>query len=76
VRGWPLAGGGAWQGWRAIFAGSGEPDAKGLLDLLAKITGLRAPAMKIPHGVALGVAYVESAFSRLWGKSRRFRWKA
>ncbi len=41
---------------------------KGLLDLLAKITGLRAPGMKIPHGVALGVAYVESAFSRLIGK--------
>src|SRR5258708_38539068 len=40
----------------------------GLLDLLAKITGFRAPAMKIPHGVALGVAYVESAFSRLVGK--------
>jgi dihydroflavonol-4-reductase len=41
---------------------------KGLLDVLAKITGLRAPTMKIPHGVALGVAYVESAFSRLIGK--------
>jgi dihydroflavonol-4-reductase len=41
---------------------------KGLLDLLARITGLRAPGMKIPHGVALGVAYVESAFSRLIGK--------
>jgi dihydroflavonol-4-reductase len=41
---------------------------KGLLDLLAKITGLRAPTVKIPHGVALGVAYVESAFSRLIGK--------
>jgi dihydroflavonol-4-reductase len=41
---------------------------KGLLDLLAQITGLRAPGMKIPHGVALGVAYVESAFSRLVGK--------
>lgn len=41
---------------------------KELLDTLAKITGLRAPAMKIPHGVALGVAYVESAFSRLIGK--------
>src|SRR4029077_10339132 len=44
---------------------------KGLLDLLAQITGLRAPAMKIPHGVALGVAYVESAFSRLIGKEPR-----
>jgi dihydroflavonol-4-reductase len=41
---------------------------KGLLDALAKITGLAAPSMKIPHGVALGVAYVESAFSRLVGK--------
>jgi dihydroflavonol-4-reductase len=41
---------------------------KGLLDVLARITGLRAPAMKIPHGVALGVAYMESAFSRLIGK--------
>ncbi len=41
---------------------------KGLLDALAGITGLRAPAMKIPHGVALGVAYVESAFSRLMGR--------
>jgi dihydroflavonol-4-reductase len=41
---------------------------KQLLDALARITGLAAPAMKIPHGVALGVAYVESAFSRLIGK--------
>ena len=41
---------------------------KGLLDTLAEISGLTAPAMKIPHGVALGVAYVESAFSRLFGK--------
>src|SRR5882672_5942260 len=41
---------------------------KGLLDLLAQITGLRAPGMKIPHGVALGVAYVDTMFSRLMGK--------
>ena len=41
---------------------------KGLLDLLAEITGLRAPWMKIPHGVALGVAYVDTVFSRLMGK--------
>jgi dihydroflavonol-4-reductase len=41
---------------------------KALLDLLAEITGLSAPSMKIPHGMALGVAYVESAFSRLVGK--------
>jgi dihydroflavonol-4-reductase len=48
--------------------GSENLTLKGLLDLLAQITGLRAPGMKIPHGVALGVAYVESAFSRLVGK--------
>jgi len=41
---------------------------KELLDTLAKITGLRAPGMKIPHGVALGVAYVDTAFSRLIGR--------
>jgi dihydroflavonol-4-reductase len=41
---------------------------KGLLHILSRITGLPAPMMKIPHGVALGVAYVESAFSRMLGK--------
>jgi dihydroflavonol-4-reductase len=41
---------------------------KQLLDALERITGLAAPTMKIPHGVALGVAYLESAFSRLIGK--------
>jgi dihydroflavonol-4-reductase len=41
---------------------------KDLLDTLADITGLPAPKLKIPHGVALGVAYMETAFSRLVGK--------
>ena len=41
---------------------------KQLLDTLAKITGLPAPRMKIPHGVALGVAYASTAFWRLIGK--------
>jgi dihydroflavonol-4-reductase len=41
---------------------------KGLLDVLAGITGLPSPSMKIPHGVALSVAYVETAFSRMLGK--------
>lgn len=41
---------------------------KELLDTLAKITGLRAPSMKIPHGLALGVAYMNTGFSRLLGK--------
>jgi len=41
---------------------------KEMLDTLAKITSLPAPGMKIPHGVALGVAYVESTLSRLVGR--------
>src|SRR5438445_3624603 len=40
---------------------------KAVLDILAQITGLPAPTLKIPHGVALGVAYAETAFSRLIG---------
>jgi len=41
---------------------------KEVLDTLAKITGLPAPRMKIPHGVALGVAYLGSAMARVIGK--------
>jgi dihydroflavonol-4-reductase len=41
---------------------------KAVLDILAQISGLPAPAMKIPHRVALGVAYAETAFSRLIGR--------
>ncbi len=41
---------------------------KELLDALAKITGLAAPAMKFPHGLALGVAYLETGFARLLGR--------
>jgi dihydroflavonol-4-reductase len=35
---------------------------------LAQLTGLPAPKFKIPHGLALGVAYTETAFSRLIGR--------
>jgi len=41
---------------------------KGVLDVLADITGLPAPSLKIPHGLALGVAYAETVFSRLIGR--------
>jgi dihydroflavonol-4-reductase len=41
---------------------------KELLDALAKLTGLPAPKLKIPHGVALSVAYAETAFSRMVGR--------
>ncbi|MDP9338662.1 MAG: NAD-dependent epimerase/dehydratase family protein [Acidobacteriota bacterium] len=41
---------------------------KQVLDLLAKLTGLPAPSFKIPHAIALGVAYAETALSRLMGR--------
>jgi len=41
---------------------------KAMLDTLSKITGLRAPMLKIPHGLALGVAYANTVFSRLVGR--------
>lgn len=41
---------------------------KNLLDTLAQITGLPAPKLKIPHGLALTAAYAETAFSRLLGR--------
>ena len=41
---------------------------KAMLDTLSKITGLRAPRLKIPHGLALGVAYASTVFSRLVGR--------
>src|SRR5438132_2002633 len=41
---------------------------KAMLDMLAKITGLRAPSLKIPHGLALGVASANTVFPRLLGR--------
>ena len=41
---------------------------KQMLDTLSKITGLRAPRLKIPHGLALGVAYANTLFSRIVGR--------
>jgi dihydroflavonol-4-reductase len=41
---------------------------KAMLDVLANITGLPKVKMKIPHGLALGVAYAETIFSRLLGR--------
>jgi dihydroflavonol-4-reductase len=48
--------------------GSENLTLKKVLDILAEITGLPAPTMKIPHRLALGVAYAETAFSRLLGR--------
>jgi dihydroflavonol-4-reductase len=42
---------------------------KQMLDTLAKITGLPAPSLKIPHGLALGVAYASTVFSRMIGRA-------
>jgi dihydroflavonol-4-reductase len=48
--------------------GSENLTLKAVLDILARTTGLPAPSLKIPHGLALGVAYAETAFSRLIGR--------
>jgi len=48
--------------------GSQNLTLKAVLDTLADITGLPAPTLKIPHRLALGVAYAETAFSRLIGR--------
>jgi len=42
---------------------------KQVLDTLSKITGLPAPRLKIPHGLALGVAYANTIFARLLGRA-------
>ena len=39
-----------------------------MLDVLAKITGLPAPTLKIPHGLAMSAAYASTIFSRMIGK--------
>jgi dihydroflavonol-4-reductase len=41
---------------------------KAMLDTLSKITALPTPKLKIPHGLALGVAYANTVFSRLLGR--------
>jgi dihydroflavonol-4-reductase len=41
---------------------------KQMLDALSKITGLPAPSLRIPHGLALSAAYASTIFSRLIGK--------
>jgi dihydroflavonol-4-reductase len=41
---------------------------KQVLDILAQLTGLPAPKMKIPHGLAIAAAYGSTIFSRLVGK--------
>src|SRR2546429_7275850 len=55
--------------YTTLFRSGGENlTLKQMLDALAKITGLRAPILKIPHGLALGVAYANTALSRLVGR--------
>lgn len=54
-------------GERYLF-GSENLTLKQVLDALARITGRRAPRLKIPHAVALAAAYADTAFSRLRGR--------
>jgi dihydroflavonol-4-reductase len=41
---------------------------KEALDLLAQITGLRAPGFRVPYSVALGAAHVDEFIAKLTGK--------
>src|SRR5215813_13923903 len=41
---------------------------KAMLDTLSNISGRSAPKLKIPHGLALSVAYANAVFSRLIGR--------
>ncbi|HXW17996.1 MAG TPA: hopanoid-associated sugar epimerase [Candidatus Acidoferrales bacterium] len=41
---------------------------KQVLDMIARTSGMPAPRLKIPHGVALGYAFAENAFARLLGR--------
>src|SRR4051812_25948807 len=41
---------------------------KEALDVLAKISGLKAPSFRVPHAVALGAAYVDEAIAKFTGK--------
>ena len=41
---------------------------KQLLDVLARISGLRAPRLRIPHAAALLAAYADTAISRMRGR--------
>ena len=45
-----------------------DAQLKAMLDTLSKITGLSSPKLKIPHGLALSVAYANTVFSRLIGR--------
>jgi dihydroflavonol-4-reductase len=44
---------------------------KEILDALARLTGLPAPALRLPHWIPLSVAAVDTALSRLTGRAPR-----
>jgi dihydroflavonol-4-reductase len=44
---------------------------KGMLDILARVTGRRAPQWKIPHALAYAAGCVDTAVSRVMGRAPR-----
>ena len=54
-------------GHRYILGGR-NMTLKEILDVLAKVTGRRAPRVKMPHAVALAAGYADQWFSRLTGR--------
>ncbi|MGB2983194.1 MAG: hopanoid-associated sugar epimerase [Candidatus Bipolaricaulia bacterium] len=52
-------------GERYILGGE-NVTMKGMLDLLAEITGLSAPTVRVPYGPILALSYLNAAFCRLF----------
>lgn len=49
---------------------------KEIFDALSRLTGIPAPALKLPHWVPLTVAAVDTTFSRLTGRVPRVSWES
>lgn len=59
------------RGERYILGGE-DMSLQEVLTTLAEVTGLKAPALRVPHGVALGAAYVDNLIEgRLLGREPR-----
>lgn len=51
--------------------GNRDMTLREILGVLAEITGLPAPAVRIPYGIALAAGYIDTGLARLTGKEPR-----
>jgi dihydroflavonol-4-reductase len=59
------------RGGERYILGSENLTLRGILDRLARISGLPAPRLRIPFGVALAAGYVSTAWAELTGREPR-----